>query len=325
MSAPAGSLLEQLASRPDRFPGALLLTGPSAARLEQESRRLAAKLLCPGDDPDGTCRSCRRVEAGIHPDLLTIEPEGSQILQIRVDRVREALVFAAGRPYESARRVARVVRAELLGTEAGNALLKTLEEPGERFRWILTSTRPEALLSTIRSRTTPAALPAPGTAERERAWRERGFPEDDAHDLVLFAGEDEKDPATALAEGRARRAVVVGALEEGLAAGNLPALVLCAEALGNAEPGEARILSELLADAALAAAGPPAESLRHRAVAGRLAALARKVPAGALRDAAVAAADAPPDKRRGNRRLHFEKVLLALYGNAARVGTGAGT
>src|SRR5262249_59100391 len=127
----------------------------------------------PGNDPDGACRSCRRVEEGIHPDLLTLLPEG--VGQIRVERVREALAFAAGRPYEAPRRIVRIPRAELLGLEASNALLKSLEEPGARVRWILSTTRPEALLPTIRSRSVSANLPAPGVREREESWRERRF------------------------------------------------------------------------------------------------------------------------------------------------------
>jgi DNA polymerase III, delta subunit len=340
----AAAILERLAASPELFPGTLLLTGPSEAALDRESRRLAARLLCPGDDPEGECRSCRRVEEAIHPDLMTLLPEG--VGQIRVERVREALGFAAGRPYEGARRVVRIPAAERLGVEAGNALLKSLEEPGARVRWILTTTRPEALLSTIRSRAAIANLPAPGRAEREAAWRDRGFSEEDAQDLVLAAGaagerrvvgraegtegrptrksgEDEKDPKARLEEFRASRQLVVAALEEGLAAQRLPALILCAEAFAT-EPEDGRLLAELLADAALATAAVPAEALRHRAVAGRLSALARKFPPGALREAAVAAADAPADRRRGNRRLHFEKVLIGLYRAVRKDGGRSG-
>ena len=322
MSA-SGALLERLAASPERFPGTLLLTGPSEAALDRESRRLAARLLCPDDDPDGECRSCRRVEEGIHPDLLTLLPEG--VGQIRIERVREALAFAAGRPYEAPRRIVRIPRAELLGPEASNALLKSLEEPGARVRWILSTTRPEALLPTIRSRSVSANLPAPGVREREESWRERGFDEDDARDLVLAVGEEEQDSkksdaAERLEEFRQARQLLVAALEEGLASRRLPALLLAAEAVAN-EPRDGRLLAELLADAALATAALPAEALRHRAVAGRLAALARRVEPGALRDAAVAATDAPADRRRGNRRLHFEKLLIGLY-QAARKDAG---
>ena len=311
MTVATEEILERLAGSPDQFPGALLLSGHSEALLERESRRLAARLLCPGDDPDATCSSCRRVDAGLHPDFLSVEPEG---VQIRVDRVREALAFAAGRPYESARRVARIVRADLLGIEAENALLKSLEEPGERFRWILTTTRPELLLATIRSRCTPAALPAPSLAGRQRAWQGRGFSEEEARELVHFASDDEADPTGRLEQGRELRQLVVAALEEGLGAGRLPALVLAAEHLATLERPQARILSELLADAALTAGAPPAEAIRHHAVAGRLAALARLVPPSALRDAALLAADPPPDTRKGNRRMHYERVLLELFG-----------
>ena len=43
--------LDALAGAPETFPGALLLTGSSEAALERESLRLAARLLCPDDDP----------------------------------------------------------------------------------------------------------------------------------------------------------------------------------------------------------------------------------------------------------------------------------
>ena len=306
-------LLERLAEKPDRFPGALLLTGSSESRLEAESRRLAARLLCPGNDPDASCRSCRRVLDGLHPDFFSVEPEG---VQIRVDRVREAIAFGAGRPYESALRVARILRADLLGVEGANALLKSLEEPGARLRWIVTSTRPESLLPTIRSRTTAAAIPAPGRAERERMWRERGFSEDEARDLVLFMNEEEAgegDPATRLSEARAVRQAVVAALDEGLAGGRAAALLLLAEAAASLEGGDAHLLPEILADAALAVEFSDTGSIRHRAVAGKLAEIARRTAPGAFRDAAAAAADPPPDNRRGNRRMHFEKLLLGLY------------
>jgi DNA polymerase III subunit delta' len=318
------TVLARLAADPERFPGALLLTGASEARLDAESRELAASLLCPGNDPDGTCGSCRRVHEGLHPDLLTIEPEGTgTVRQIRVDRVRETIVFGAGRPYESARRVVRILRADLLGVESANALLKSLEEPGTRFRWILTSTRPETLPPTIRSRVTVAALPSESRAERERAWLERGFSEDEARDLVQFvrldAAGEAADAAEELAAARALRQAFVAALEEGLASGRAAALLLLAEQTAGLEPVDARLLSEILADAALGAEGVDAGSIRHRPVAGKLAELARRAGPAAFREAAMAAADPPPDVRRGNRRLHFEKVLLGLWASTLRV------
>jgi DNA polymerase III delta prime subunit len=315
----AAGRVEALASDPEKFPGALLLTGPSEAALARESLVLAARLLCPGDDSESSCGSCRRVFAGIHPDLLTIEPEG---VQIRVDRVREALAFGAGRPYESARRVVRMLRAEQLGPEAANALLKTLEEPGARLRWILATARPESLLATIRSRCAAVAILAPSRSEREREWRERGLSEDDAADLVVFGCAEDGDPAERLEETRAFRLAALEALEEGVVEGRRAALVMLADACASLDRDDARIVAELLADAAIADASPGSDAIRHRSVAGRLARIARHVRPTALKDAALAAADPPPDIRRGNRRLHYEKVLMELFEGRQTEGGG---
>ena len=214
--------------------------------------------------------------------------------------------------------MARILRADLLGVEGANALLKSLEEPGARFRWILTTTRPESLLPTIRSRAAAVALPSRSRAERENAWIERGFSEDDARDLVQFLPEEGGaeaggDPAAVLAEARAKRQAVVAALEEGLVGERSAALLLLAEAAASPERGDARLLAEILADAALAVEAANAGAIRHRAVAGKLAEIARRTGPAAFREAAITAADPPPDTRRGNRRLHFEKVLLGLW------------
>lgn len=302
--------LHGLAVHPERFPGALLLTGPSQARLEEVARRLAAGLLCPGDDPEGRCDACRRVASLLHPDLMVVAPEG---VQIRIDRVRDALAFGAGRPYESQRRVAVVSRAELLGPEAANALLKSLEEPGAHFHWILTTNRPEMLLPTIRSRCVAAPVAEPPRTERLAAWRARGFSEPDAEDMILAAGQQEEERAPERLEGfRQRRTEILRALEEGLSRRQVGSLLLLAETLSRADSKEAALLAEILADAAVAAE-TPADLLRHRTAAGAIRELSRRRPADALRRAALKAADAPPDSRRGNRRLHYESVLLELY------------
>jgi DNA polymerase-3 subunit delta' len=305
----ASPLLERLTAGREHFPGALLLHGASEKTLEATSLSLAARLLCAGDDRERRCESCRRVLHGFHPDLLSIEPEG---VQIRIDRVREAIAFGAGRPYESTRRVVRVSRAELLGPEAANALLKTLEEPGARLHWILTTRRPESLLPTVRSRCLSLAVPSPSVGERARAWREMGLSEDDAADLAAFAPDADDADLDKLEESRHFRSEAVEALRAGIVDGKLAPLVLLAEMLARAETKDVIVVVELLADAALLAAGVSPDLVRHRAVTGALSAIARSAGALALGKAAAAAADYPPDSRRGNRRLHMEKVLLTL-------------
>ena len=310
-SASSSPILRRLEGVSGRFPGALLLHGPSESALEEESLRIAASVLCPGGDPDRSCESCRRALHAFHPDLLNVQPEG---VQIRVDRVREAIAFGAGKPYESARRVVRIARAEILGPEAANALLKSLEEPGAQLHWILTTTRPESLLATIRSRCLAAPVASGTRSDRVREWQARGFDAEDAADLaILLPGADEKAARERLEEARRFRSDAIEALAAGLLDRKIASLVLLAERLGRAEPAELTSFIELLADAALAAAGVTAELFSHRAAAGPLVQIGRRICSAALTKAVRVAADHPPDTRRGNRRLHFEMVLLELW------------
>lgn len=136
--------------------------------------------------------------------------------------------------------------------------------------------------------------------------------EDDAADLAVFAPDPESGETGGLEDARRFRAEAIGALHAGIVDRKLAALVLLADVLARAEAQELRIFGELLADAALVAGGVSAELVRHRAVTGPLSEIARTVSASALGKAATAAADYPPDTRRGNRRLHFENVLLEL-------------
>ncbi len=304
------ALLERLAGRPESFPGSLLLTGASEKRLESEARRLAAILLASGEDPEKCRDSSRRAHAGIHPDLSVVEPKG---VQIRIESIREAIAFGAGRPYEAPRRVAVVQNADQLGLEAANALLKSLEEPGRFFHWILTTSRPEGLLATIRSRCVAVALAREPRAERAAAWASRGFSEEDAAELAGLELETEEEAPVKLEEFRKWRTHLLLALETGFSQRRVAPLILLAEALAHAEPEATRVFSEILADAAVAS-GSSSARLRHRAVAGGIRELARRLTPERLSRAALKAADVPADSRRGNKRLHYEALLLELLG-----------
>lgn len=306
----AVSLLERLAALPESFPGSLLLTGPSESRLESEARRVAAILLCSGEDPGRRCESCRRALSGIHPDLLVVESQG---VQIRIDSIREAVAFGAGKPYEARRRVALVLRAEQLGPEAANALLKSLEEPGKHFHWILMTARPEALLPTIRSRCVAAAIARRPRAEIAADWVSRGFPEEDAAELAGLEPTAEEEAPAMLEQHRKQREDILIALRTGISHRRSAPLLLLAETLAHSEPAGGRLFSELLADAAIAS-GVSSELLRHRAVAAGIRELSRLLTPEALARAALRSADAPVDNRRGNKRLHYESVLMELLG-----------
>jgi DNA polymerase-3 subunit delta' len=148
----AASLARAIAER--RLGHAYLLVGPTGAGKGTLARALAAALL-------------GRIRAdGTHPDLTTLAPEEGK-REIGIDAVRAACAEMALAPLEAPGRVALVLGADLLGEEAANALLKTLEEPPEGAVLVLTTTRPEAVLPTIRSRCMALRLPARGDALAE--------------------------------------------------------------------------------------------------------------------------------------------------------------
>ena len=73
-------------------------------------------------------------------------------MKIKADAVRELIEKIHFKPMEAERQVAVIPDADRMNENAENALLKTLEEPPGDAALILTTSRPEALLPTTRSR-----------------------------------------------------------------------------------------------------------------------------------------------------------------------------
>jgi DNA polymerase-3 subunit delta' len=103
---------------------AYLLLGPPGTGKRAAATSFAASLLC-AHGGDGTCDDCRRVLAGIHPDVVVVEREGPFI---SIDTAREIARAAALSPMEGRRKVLLLNDFHLV-REAGPALLKTIEEP----------------------------------------------------------------------------------------------------------------------------------------------------------------------------------------------------
>jgi DNA polymerase-3 subunit delta' len=152
-----GAALQRLlrAARSLRLHHAVLVVGPPGSGASTVARWLAAALLCPNDlavdAPCGACRTCRRVHTSEHPDLHTLRIEAGRH-EVAIGQVRDlqrALLLSA---VEARARVAIVDPADSLNEEGQNALLKTLEEPGDDTFVLLCASAPEALLPTVRSR-----------------------------------------------------------------------------------------------------------------------------------------------------------------------------
>lgn len=110
---------------------------------------LAAMFLCQTKSACGTCGSCRELLAGLHPDLLLIdEPEETSLKTgVFEDLQRNLDMLSAGGV-----RVAVITDCDRMTREAANRMLKTLEEPPEHVRIIMTTSRPQALLPTVLGR-----------------------------------------------------------------------------------------------------------------------------------------------------------------------------
>ena len=99
----------------------------------------------------------RRVRAGGHADLLTIErryddKRGKMKTEIAVDDVREVSAFMRRTSGEDGWRVVIIDGVEQMNASGHNALLKILEEPPEQALLLLVTETPGGLLPTIRSR-----------------------------------------------------------------------------------------------------------------------------------------------------------------------------
>ena len=159
--------LLQAALEQGRLAPAYLFAGPDGVGRRMVAFRFLEGVLA---GPAGAPGLRRRLAQGNHPDLLWVEPTyqhqgrlvpASQALeegvnrrsapQLRLEQVREVSRFLARRPVEAPRCLVVLEAAEAMAEAAANALLKTLEEPGDGLL-ILISAAPEQLLTTIRSR-----------------------------------------------------------------------------------------------------------------------------------------------------------------------------
>ncbi|HSJ29634.1 MAG TPA: DNA polymerase III subunit gamma/tau [Acidimicrobiia bacterium] len=132
---------------------AYLFAGPRGTGKTTTARILAKALNCekrnPDGSPDNTCGSCVAITEGSSLDVMELDAAShNSVEDIREMRVSVSTVASAA----AGRRVFILDEAHMLSKAAGNALLKTLEEPPEHVHFVLATTEPYKLLDTIRSR-----------------------------------------------------------------------------------------------------------------------------------------------------------------------------
>lgn len=171
------------------LPHALMLQGADGLGKGHFAAWLSAAVLCEQSEATlircGACTSCKLIAAGSHPDLLWVMPEEDK-QQISVDQIRAASERLNKTSFRRGYKIAIVDPAHQMTPSAANSLLKTLEEPTPESLLILVTSRPSALMPTVRSRCQKITVRRP-TTDESLQWlqQETGKPADAA--LLEFA------------------------------------------------------------------------------------------------------------------------------------------
>jgi len=141
------------ALKQEKIAAAYLFTGPRGTGKTSSARILAKSLNCltsehPTPEPCGKCEVCLAIAKGSALDVMEIDAASNT----GVDNIREIIERSRFAPVQCRYKVYAIDECHMLSTAAFNALLKTLEEPPPQVVFILATTDPQRVLSTIISR-----------------------------------------------------------------------------------------------------------------------------------------------------------------------------
>ncbi len=147
---PVARTIKQAITR-GRIAHAYLFCGPRGTGKTSTARILSKAVNCLNlqeGEPCNTCRMCAAVNEGRALDLVEIDAASNRGID-EIRNIRDKVNYA---PVEAARKVYVLDEAHMLTDAAADALLKTLEEPPSHVIFILATTEPHRLSSTIISR-----------------------------------------------------------------------------------------------------------------------------------------------------------------------------
>ncbi|MES2767591.1 MAG: AAA family ATPase [Bdellovibrionota bacterium] len=132
-----------------RISSCYLLSGPSGIGKKKVAFAIAQEVLCSNGRPAcGECGQCLKVEKNEHEEVRYIEPDGAQIKIAQAEEIHRFLNLQKTGKH----RFIIINDAHLMNPQAGNSLLKILEEPPANTTFFLITHSDQAVLKTLRSR-----------------------------------------------------------------------------------------------------------------------------------------------------------------------------
>ncbi len=135
----------------DDIPHGYLFAGERGTGKTSVARIYAKALNCLNrqeGEPCGQCRICKLFDENKFLDVIELDAASHR----RIDDIRNIQEHIGFRPLQGKYKVFIIDEAHSLTEEASHALLKTLEEPPEHAIFVLATTEPHKILSTILSR-----------------------------------------------------------------------------------------------------------------------------------------------------------------------------
>jgi DNA polymerase III subunit delta' len=145
----------------ERLPHGIIIAAPNGSGKREFSNQFIKSILCEASKLKlnkfcGQCKSCRLFDAQTHPDFYLLDRltdnKGKQKKSIGIDQVRNLTEKLSEMSQLSGWRVALIASVSALTRASFNALLKTLEEPGQNTLLILLSDNLQTIPATVKSR-----------------------------------------------------------------------------------------------------------------------------------------------------------------------------